>query len=203
MPRILTIFVCLFLSTILVFTLVLPKKQVLDLIQKRIEEKRKEIQGKEEYFLNLKQLSQELKNYQIQLSKIDLALPDDPQLPLLFDFLQKAANQAGLVLTSIKATAPAKTAAQKERIPSPGEVSTLPKERPVLSEERPLSPKKEGPEIWETKIDLVLSGSYSAFKNFLSILEKSARLIETESLSFSSPKEETFQFDLKIKIHSY
>lgn len=175
MPRIATIFVCLLISVISIITLILPKKEALDFSQKRVEEKKTEIQSKEEYFVNLKHLSEELKNYQTQLSKIDSALPEDPGLPILFDFLQKSAAQSGLVLTSVK---------------------------PLLSPARPTL-EEEKPEFQETKIELTVSGSYSAFKNFLSILEKSARLIELESLTFSTPKEETFKFDLRIKVYSY
>jgi len=63
----------------------------------------------------------------------------------------------------------------------------------------------------ETNISLNLFGSYSAFKTFLSSLENSARLIETESISFSinplsagkSKIQETFPIKLSIKVYSY
>lgn len=174
MPRTITIFVCLLITVILIFTLVLPKKTALDLSEKKIEEKTAEIQGKEEYFSNLARLSEELKDYQDPFSKIASALPEDPGFADLFDFLQKSASQSGLVLTTITI------------LPSP------------------VSLEKEKPEFQETKIDLSLSGNYSAFKNFLSILEKSARLIEVESFTLSAElKEELFKFDLKIKVYSY
>jgi len=76
--------------------------------------------------------------------------------------------------------------------------------------------------IKETLIDIVVVGDYSAFKNFLSKIENSARLIEVEKISFAfSPKEETkeeekkrekektekenplFNFDLRIKVYHY
>jgi len=74
--------------------------------------------------------------------------------------------------------------------------------------------------IKETSVEIILVGDYSALKNFLSEIEKSARLIEIENISFAfSPKEETkkeeekkkeketenpiFNFDLKIKVHHY
>jgi len=56
----------------------------------------------------------------------------------------------------------------------------------------------------ETRVILVMSGSYSSFKSFLSTLENSARVIEPESISFASPMEEVpFTFNLRIKTHSY
>ncbi len=56
----------------------------------------------------------------------------------------------------------------------------------------------------EFSLTLGISGSYSAFRNFLFILEKSSRLIEVENISFSSPeKEKPYDFNLEIKVHSY
>ncbi len=54
------------------------------------------------------------------------------------------------------------------------------------------------------RINFELEGNYSSFKNFLLVIEKSARLVEVESISFESPKEEeTFHFKIAIVIHSY
>lgn len=176
MNRIIVSIICLLITFILIFTLVLPKKEDLNFSQKKVEEKMAEIQFKEEYFLNLSKISEELKNYTLNLSKIDSALPEDPELPLLFDFLQHSSSQSGLVLTGVNCLALA-SSAKTEEYPS---------------------------EIKETELKLTVSGPYSSFKNFLSILEKSARLIEVKSLSFSAaPKEESIKFDLQIKVHSY
>lgn len=172
MNRVISIIICFLITVILIFVLILPKREALNFSQKKVEEKIAEIQGKEEYFSNLSKISEALKNYTANLSKIDSALPEDPGLPILFDFLQRSSSQSGLVLTEANLSA----------LPSPTQPS----------------------EIQETKVKLTVSGSYSSFKNFLSILEKSARLIEVESLSFSSPpKEESIKFDLQIKVYSY
>jgi len=59
-------------------------------------------------------------------------------------------------------------------------------------------------EIKETKLSLQLIGDYPSLKNFLQTLEKTARLIEVDSISFSAPdKPDLFTFDIIIKIHSY
>lgn len=171
MNRPITIAVCIWLSLILGVGFLWPKYQDLRNSQKKIEEKKAELQYKEEYFSELNKTSDALKEYSEILQKIDSSLPADPNLPSLFDFLQKVSSQNGLVLKRINP------------------VSTTP---------------FEDSKIQETHLNLSLSGSYSAFKNFLSTLQKSARLIEIESITFSSPeKEETFNFDLKIKVYSY
>jgi len=172
MNRQIIIVISLFLVLILGVGLVSPKYQDLKQLSKKIGEKQAELQSKKEYFSNLKETSEELKNYEVQLSKIDSALPPDPGLPALFDFIQKASSQSGLVL--------------KEISPS----STK------------LSQNFEG--LQETESSLSVSGSYSSFKNFLLVLEKTARLIEIESISFSSSEKETpINFNLRIKVYSY
>ncbi len=57
----------------------------------------------------------------------------------------------------------------------------------------------------EYRFSLTLSGSYPAFKNFLAILEKSAKIVEVEQISFSSPGkgESTFSFSVSVKFYSY
>jgi Tfp pilus assembly protein PilO len=66
-----------------------------------------------------------------------------------------------------------------------------------------ISPEEESG-LRETSLNLFLSGPYPAFKNFLYALENSARLIEVENISFSSPLEEDiFSFQMGIKVYSY
>lgn len=57
----------------------------------------------------------------------------------------------------------------------------------------------------EQAFSLELTGSYTAFKNFLGIMEKSARLIEIEGISFGSPEKgkELFSFSVLLKFYSY
>lgn len=73
--------------------------------------------------------------------------------------------------------------------------------------------------IKETRIEINLTGSYPAFKSFLTSIEKSARLIEVESINFSYPTEmekklqeeqvdkkdklKIFEFQVKIKVNHY
>lgn len=61
----------------------------------------------------------------------------------------------------------------------------------------------ENQKLKEIFLALKLSGSYPAFKNFLFALENSARLIETENISFAFSEKGIFNFNLKIKVYSY
>lgn len=169
MSRPITIIVSFLLTLVLGVVLIYPRYQDLQFIQEKIEELKIELQSKEEYLSNLNEVSEELKKYETELSIIDSALPSDPFLPALFDFLQKASSQNGLIL---KAMSP---------------VSGLPSEG-----------------LKETRVNLKMTGSYTSLKGFLSVVENSARIIELESLSFSSSGElSPFDFDIAIKVYSY
>lgn len=156
------------------FFFVFPEYRNLKNLTTEVREKKAELQYKKEYYSNVKRISEELKKYESEISKIDSAFPSRPFLPSLFNFLEKTAIQNGLILKQI------------------GKFS--------------ITPSKENLEIKNIYIEIIAGGSYPAFKNFLSALEKTARLVEVENIVFSSPtleEEKLFSFELKIKTHSY
>ncbi|MFH1575367.1 MAG: type 4a pilus biogenesis protein PilO, partial [Candidatus Nealsonbacteria bacterium] len=60
--------------------------------------------------------------------------------------------------------------------------------------------------LTETRIVIQVSGSYKAFKDFLTLVENSSRLIEIESVSIDIPNEKSEEpptFNLKLKAISY
>jgi len=165
--------------------LLLPKFQQYTELRKKVEEKRNEIKYSQEYFSKLTEVETELKKYEVELAKIDSALPNDSFLPSVFNYLQKTTAQSGLVLKDIGSFT--------------------------------VAPSDKDPKIKEIILGLEVSGPYESFKNFLSTLEKSTRLIEVENISFAgsekkptvegektSEKEgDVFNFSLSIKVHSY
>ena len=171
MNRIVVISLLLLISFAWVIFFLSPQNKTLNSLKEEIRQKQFELQSQEEYLVNLTATAENLKNYQIQLSKIDSALPDTAELPALFDFLQKSASQSGLVLKGLEAT--------------PG-----------------TQEKKEGG-LRETRLNLFLIGSYTSFKNFLSIMEYSSRLIEVESLAFSSSEAGLINAKIRIRVNSY
>jgi len=185
MPRLTLIIICFFLILLIGFFLIWPKYQDLGDLKLEIEGKETELQYLEEYFSKLNQLSQELKKYEVQLSKIDFALPSDSSLALLslINFLQKASSQNGLVFKEFSSFS-----------------IILPK--PPTGTPGPVEPEPPS-NIKEIRLNFEVAGSYSALKNFLNTLEKSAKLIEIENISFSFGEEEIFSFSLRIKTHSY
>lgn len=161
--------ICLILTLAFGFGFLWPKYQALRGWQTAIAEKEAELQSRTAYFSQIQEVSTKLAEYEESLSKISNALPSDPSLPSLFNFLQTTAAQTGLVLEDIN-----------------------------------LSGMKKG-STKEIQVYLLLDGSYSALKDFLLALEKSARLIEVKDVSFSFPSkpQEPFSFKVNIKTHSY
>ncbi|MBI2053736.1 MAG: hypothetical protein HYT36_00155 [Candidatus Staskawiczbacteria bacterium] len=85
----------------------------------------------------------------------------------------------------------------------------------LLAKYSPVSP---GSNVKEIAFSINISGSYPALKNFIVSLEKSARLFEITSISFSSPTnsflrplqpspkfqiQQTYSFKMEVKAHSY
>jgi len=178
-PRPLAIIIGILLALLLVIGFTFPKYQNLKLLGAKVKEKGAELQIEKKYFSEIDEAKEKLKKFEQELSKIDSAIPADPYLPSLCNFLQIAASQNGLVLKKIM---PSLTSSLKEEFVKEGFSS----------------------EIKETGMNLTVAGDYPAFKNFLSNLEKTARMIEIESISFSgSEKTATIDFNLRIKVYSY
>ena len=158
------------IATILfAFFAIFPKKGELSDLAKRVEEKKRELKAREDYLKELQKISYDLQGYQDELAKIKSALPEDPQVLLIYNFLPKAASRSGLVLKNVSHSLG----------------------------------NSESKGLKTVNLDLTLSGRVDGFRNFLFLVEKSARLIEIGSFSFASPekKEEPASFNLKIKVY--
>lgn len=172
-----TIIIIIFLLSLLfgVF-LVWPKYQELKAKRAVVIQKETELRNQNQYKTEINFLSEELKKYSSEVAKIDLALPSRFSLLSFLNYLQKTASENGLVLKNYSQSAPSSKGKEKEG----------------------------GEEIKEVYLEMNLSGYYSSFKNLLSVLEKSSRLIEIEKVAVSSSgKEEPTDFNVGIKIYSY
>jgi len=170
--------ILLFAALILVTYLLLPQYQEFKAIVSEKEQKEAELLGTEKYFSNLGQISENLRNYQDSLEKIESALPQDLSLSSLLSFFQKKSSENGLLLKNISQ---AKMESKEKRKEEKGILA------PVL----------------ETHFNLNLSGSLLSLKGFLETLEKSSRLIEVENISVEVTKEELPEYNLLIKVMSF
>jgi Tfp pilus assembly protein PilO len=165
--------------------LVLPKYQSLNTINKEIESREIELQSKVDYFTHIKGLESQLQEYEEPLAKINSALPNDPLLPSTFNYLQVTASQTGLIIEEVLVGSAYAFGSQAQ---------TRTSSVPAVESD-----------IKATDISVSLSGSYQSLKSFISEIEKSARLIEIQKISFESPKEEDeglFLFSISMVIYN-
>jgi Tfp pilus assembly protein PilO len=155
------------LSFLIFFFFISPKQKSIALLNSEISLKRSEFEAWQDYLKRIPEIYLSLMNYQEELSKIDMALPEDPSLPTFFNFLQKIASQSGLLLEHIG-----------------------------------LAKVSEEGELKKWTFDLKVKGDYPSFKSLLSNLERSARLIKVEKISFTS-LQEPISFSLIISFFSY
>lgn len=178
------------ISLMLVFLFVLPKYQEAKGLQSSLSQKQAEYNGKAVYYSKMSELLSGIQNRKIVLEKITSALPSDFSLADVTYFFQKNAKDSGLTVRSV-------------------EFSQI---SPVAYRKAPaISDTKELKNILLT-IDFV--GSYQGFKKFLSVLDMSSRLFETNMVSFAlvegSPAKTNvknavpiYNFKLEVITHAY
>lgn len=193
-PIILTIIILL-ISFLLGYFVLLEKYNELTSLRFQISQKENELKAVEESFSKLSLIEEELKKHESEISKISLAIPSEPDIPSVANFIQKIAEENKLIIESFDF----------------GETGTFRSSR--TSSAISVQAIEESSSLKETNFSLSVLGAYSDFKNFLSGLEKSIRLIDVNILSFSGEASTTmgpvylpegsFVFGLELKVYSY
>lgn len=75
-------------------------------------EKRTELQNREDYMANLRELELRLESFTEELGKLHVAVPNNSSLPSLYDLVQRLSSESGLVLRQISAVEDAKKTTQ-------------------------------------------------------------------------------------------
>lgn len=190
MDRKIITFVFVFLAIAAGFFLLWPQYQILSAKKTEIAQKESTLKSYKDATKEYEALQQELDKYKEEISKIDIALPLDFDLPSLMDYLQKISLENGLNFSNFSLSSQSSGAGGSD------------------------AKESEKSDIKESHLSLSLSGSYDALKSILSVLEKSSRLIDVENISFSSPgggkssdkekiKEGAMDPSITIKVYSY
>ncbi|MEA3452731.1 MAG: type 4a pilus biogenesis protein PilO [Patescibacteria group bacterium] len=164
------------ISIILGLFLLKPKYEELNDLQSQLRQKNIELENQNKYAQLLFSIERSLEEKRDLVTKINSALPADPDIPSLLNFLKEStADQTGMSLLD------------------------------VSWQEISLSREGRKERFKEYSLRLQLSGSYVAFKNFLYVLERSSRLINVIHSEFSMPTEENepIFFDVILKVYSY
>jgi Tfp pilus assembly protein PilO len=95
------IIVCFAVAIIFGINVLLPRLNQFQGLSKEVKEKTTELQNKEKYYTNLRQIDEQLRAKSSELSKVNSALPEEPSIPSVLNFLQKAGTQSGLVVKNL------------------------------------------------------------------------------------------------------
>ena len=155
----------LFFIDLLVFCYFLyPQWLKIDNLKGNISILEQNLKNKNEYYQKIQDISAKIKNHSNQLEKIDLALPDNPSLPALFNFFQQNASANGLMVSGISGGG---LSGSRGRVRASKSVSNIKK----------------------ASISLNLVGQLDSLEAFLKTIELSARMIEIQNLNISLVKQ--------------
>lgn len=101
MNRTLLIGLLLFLGIALGIFLTWPKYQDFQQLSFELKVREQELENKETYFTDLTRIKADLLEFKEPFLKVEAALPLDPQLPALYDFLQTTAAFSGMSMRNI------------------------------------------------------------------------------------------------------
>ena len=177
--RPITIALTLFIILLLVFFLVMPEYKTFGALQTELGVKKAEFNAEFDYYAQITKTYYDLQSRQDDIKKIDDALPSLPQDPTLgkiLYFLQNTAKGSGLIMKNLFLSQS-----------SPGAAAS----------------NSSSSSIRETSFSIDALGDYLAMQNFMASLEKSSRIFEITSISFSSQSGPPYSFSLQIKTHSY
>lgn len=132
--------------------------------------KNAEVKNQQDYYARLINITTDLDRNAINLKKIETALPDNSDEPSVMNFVQSVAMQSGLILESVDYSG-TKTASGMPK----ADAAVQEGSRPVYS-------------LSSYGVSAVLSGDYVNFKDFLSRIEHSSRLIQVEAISIDNRK---------------
>lgn len=161
----------------------MPEYNTLERERQKLKEREVELENVENYYENIENHFEELKNYEDSLSKINSALPDSVSLSAVANFLQSVSSESGVFLEEISMKGPT--------------VQSSPKKNQDTERKLPN-------EVLKSSAEIRVTGYYDNFKNFIQLIESSARLIEVEKISLSGAKtEEIPTLDLSLIFYSY
>ncbi len=177
------ILISLICALVLIFIFLDPLWSSIKVLQNEINQKKLSIIATEELLAKTQELDQEYQPLAEQAQKVSFSLPEEKDIPHLLTQFDALAASNGLLLESMSFVE-----AEEE---TPYQILGQPKKTllfPSLS------------------LNIKVSGSYGAFKGYLTNLENSVRSMYVHSIRFAVKKEGLaalgiFEFDLGITVY--
>jgi len=182
-------------SLILVFVFIEPLWSSVKTLNQEIEQKKLEITTTEEILAKTTELNQEYQNLEEEADKVSLALPEEEDIPRLLIQFENLASANGLLLEAISFTQPSEEG-----------------QKSVSGQSSQSQAEKISPPFPSLFLNVKVSGSYGAFKGYLTGLENNIRSMDTHSINFAIQSKEgqesisllplgIFEFDLGVSVY--
>jgi Tfp pilus assembly protein PilO len=161
-------------------------------MRKEITVKQEELVKKEAFIKTIEKLIDKYKNSEESLKKLDDILPGDSDVPNLIVQIEAIAKESGMSVGGVNiAVSNQEGASKAETVRSGGSAG---QEKVVV-------------DYQVVTINLKMSGNYATLKAFLRAVEENMRLIDIESIAFSTKSREiigsTFEFDMVLSTYYY
>lgn len=177
------ILISLISALVLVFIFLNPLWSSIKVLQNEINQKKLALTATEELLAKTQELDQEYQPLAEQAQKIPFALPEEKDIPHLLTQFDALAASNGLLLESMSFV----------QVEEESSYQVLDQSKKIL-----LFPS--------LSLNVKVSGSYGAFKGYLTNLENSVRSMDVHSIRFAVKKEGLaalgiFEFDLGITVY--
>lgn len=196
---------------LIIFFLILPVFDSLNSVRAMIDSSTKELEQEQNLKAKIEQLNEEYNNNPKAVQNLLIAIPEQEDLSGLLTQLENLAMSNGLAMESVdfkeqtaeNAAAPPPESSSNEAVfPQAGENTAS-----GTSGELVATPSTASLFYKTLSVDLKLSGSYSALKNYLKAVEKNVRLMDVDSLNLntasSQPTVGESQFFILIELSVY
>jgi len=185
------IIILIIIIGISVWLFVWPKYSEFSDIKVALAKKQAEYDGESQYYEKVAQVIKDIEVRKDILDKIDSSLSADPAIAPLLYFFQKKAAETGMIIRSVTYANSLPVA------PPPTADGTVPEKK-----------------VKDVTFSINLVGNYQGLKSFLFGLEKSARLLEVDTLNLtpfqsaqgssqSLGRFQTYEFRLQVRTHIY
>lgn len=182
--------ILLIINAMLVFLFTWPEYNRASALELKLREKQAAYNGQSIYYANISKTLSDIESRSEILTKVESALPNEFVLAPLLYFFQKKGTENGLAVKNI-------VFSRLDAVPSRAALAQTAKEK----------------EVEDTTLTLDVFGNYQGLKNFLSSVERSARIFEVRNISFNAAdlapgivaqgQVKTYNFKLEIVTHSY
>ncbi len=181
------ILISLISALVLVFVFLEPLWSSIKVLRNEINQRKSVLAATEELLAETQELDREYQTLAEQAQRVSFALPQGKDIPYLLTQFDALAASNGLLLESINF---GQTEREKESSYQMLDQSKIIYSFPSLS------------------LNIKVSGSYDAFRGYLTNLENSVRSMDVYSIKFDIPKERLaalgiFEFDLGITVYYY